>query len=91
MRRIFSLSATGIRISFPGEVGPELQANELFETLIEIQAQEKNLEFRTEVVYYEYNKALNLTICGCRFVDLQRPTQLTISRFVTFLQREGMA
>ena len=89
--KVISMSATGIRISFPGEVKPELQANELFETLIEIQAQEKNLEFRTEAVYYEYNKALNLTICGCRFVDLQRPTQLTISRFVTFLQREGMA
>ena len=89
--KVINMSATGIRISFPGEVEPELQANELFDTVIKIQAQEQNLECRAEIVYYEYNKVRNLTICGCRFVDLQRPAQLTISRFVTFLQREGMA
>lgn len=89
--KIINMSATGIRVAFPGEVAPELQANERFDTLIRIQAQEQNLECRAEIVYYEYNKARDLTICGCRFVDLQRPTQLVISRFVTFLQREGMA
>lgn len=89
--KIINMSATGIRVAFPGEITPELQANERFDTLIRIQAQEQNLECHLEIVYSEYNKARDLTICGCRFVDLERPTQLVISRFVTFLQREGMA
>ncbi|MDP1932912.1 MAG: flagellar brake protein [Gammaproteobacteria bacterium] len=89
--RIMNMSATGIRVAFPGGIKPELQAKERFEAVIKIQAQEQNLECQIEIVYYEYSRDRDLTICGCRFVDLHRNTQMIINRLVTFLQRESMA
>lgn len=89
--KVMNMSATGVRIAFPGEIDPELQPLEEFDSKIRIEAQEQDLECTIEIVYYEYNKARDQTICGCRYVRLQRPVQMVISRFVTFLQREGMA
>jgi c-di-GMP-binding flagellar brake protein YcgR len=89
--RILNMSATGIRIAFPGEIEPEIESGEEFTTKIRIQTQDQDLECLVEAVYYEYNKIRDQTICGCRYVRLERPVQLVISRFVTFLQREGMA
>lgn len=89
--KVLNMSATGIRVAFPGEIEPELQANERFNAVIRIQAQEQNLECGIEIVYYEYDKIKKQTVCGCHYVDLQRAAQMTINRFVTFLQREGMA
>jgi c-di-GMP-binding flagellar brake protein YcgR len=64
--------------------------NESFDAFIQIQAQEQNLDVKIEIVYYEYNKDRDQTMCGCRFVDLQRANQIIINRFVTFLQREEL-
>jgi c-di-GMP-binding flagellar brake protein YcgR len=88
--RVINMSATGIRVSFPGKIEPELQMNESFDAFIQIQAQEQNLDVKIEIVYYEYNKDRDQTMCGCRFVDLQRANQIIINRFVTFLQREEL-
>ncbi len=89
--KVINMSATGIRVAFPGEITPELQANERFNALIRIQAQEQNLDCVLEIVYYEYDKIKKQTICGCHYVDLKRTAQMTINRFVTFLQREAIA
>jgi len=88
--RVINMSATGIRVSFPGQIEPELQMNESFDAYIQIQALEQNLDVKLEIVYYEYNKDRDQTMCGCRFVDLQRANQIIINRFVTFLQREEL-
>ncbi|MDX1489647.1 MAG: flagellar regulator YcgR PilZN domain-containing protein [Pseudohongiellaceae bacterium] len=88
--KVVNMSATGVRIAFPGEIEPELQQDEELDTRIRIQAQEQDLECVVEVVYFEYNKARDQTICGCRYLRLRRPVQMVINRFVTFLQREGM-
>jgi len=88
--KILNMSATGVRLAFPGEVKPDLTSGEEFDTKIRIQTQDQDLECLIEIVYYEYSKIRNQTICGCRYIRLQRPVQIVISRFVTFLQREGM-
>lgn len=88
--RVLNMSATGIRVGFPGEVKPELGPMEKFNAFIEIQAQDQNLECQVEIVYYQYSKERDQTMCGCRFVDLPRATQQVVNRFVTFLQREEL-
>lgn len=88
--RILNMSATGIRIGFPGEVLPELGPMEKFNAFIDIPAQDTNLECVIEIVYYQYSKERNQTMCGCRFVDLPRPSQQLVNRFVTFVQREEL-
>jgi c-di-GMP-binding flagellar brake protein YcgR len=88
--RVLNMSATGIRVGFPGEVKRELGPMEKFNAFIEIQAQDQNLECQVEIVYYQYSKERDQTMCGCRFVDLPRATQQVVNRFVTFLQREEL-
>lgn len=88
--RVLNMSATGIRVGFPGEAKPELGPMEKFNAFIEIQAQDQNLECQVEIVYYQYSKERDQTMCGCRFVDLPRATQQVVNRFVTFLQREEL-
>ena len=88
--RVLNMSATGVRIGFPGEVSPEFGAMEKFNAFIDIQAQDTTVECEIEIVYYQYSKERNQTMCGCRFVDLPRPAQQTVNRFVTFVQREEL-
>lgn len=88
--RVLNMSATGVRIGFPGEVSPEFGPMEKFNAFIEIQAQDTNLECEIEIVYYQYSKERNQTMCGCRFVDLPRAAQQIVNRFVTFVQREEL-
>lgn len=88
--RILNMSATGIRIGFDGEVAPEFGAMEKFDAFIDIHAQDINVECEIEIVYYQYSKERNQTICGCRYVNLSRPAQQIINRFVTFVQREEL-
>ena len=88
--RILNMSATGIRVGFPGEVFPELGPMEKFNALIDIQAQETSLECQLEIIYFQYSKERNQTLCGCRFIDLPRASQQVVNRFVTFVQREEL-
>ena len=88
--RVLNVSATGIRIGFPGEVSPELGPMEKFNALIDIPAQDTSLECEIEIVYFQFSKERNQTMCGCRFVDLPRPSQQLVNRFVTFVQREEL-
>ena len=85
-----SMSATGIHVTFPGKIEPDLQLNERFDALIRIQALEQNVDMKIEIAYYEYNRERNQTMYGCRIVDLQRADQIIINRYVTFLQREEL-
>ena len=84
------MSATGIRVGFPGEVFPELGAMEKFNALINISAQDTNVECEIEIVYFQYSKERNQTMCGCRYIDLPRASQQVVNRFVTFVQREEL-
>ncbi len=88
--RVLNMSATGVRVGFPGEVKPEFGPMEKFNALIEIQAQDQMLDCRLEIVYYQYSKERDQTMCGCRFIDLPRASQQIVNRFVTFLQREEL-
>ena len=88
--RVLNMSATGIRIGFPGEVSPEFGAMEKFNAFIEIHVQDTYLECELEIVYYQYSKERNQTMCGCRFINLPRAAQQLVSRFVTFVQREEL-
>lgn len=88
--RVLNMSATGIRIGFPGEVAPELGPMERFNAFVDIQVQDTYLECEIEIVYYQYSKERNQTMCGCRFVELPRASQQIVNRFVTFVQREEL-
>jgi len=88
--RVLNMSATGVRVGFPGEVHPEFNPIEKFNAYIEIQAQDTYLECEIEILYYQYSKERNQTMCGCRFVDLPRASQQIVNRFVTFVQREEL-
>ena len=88
--RVLNISATGIRVGFPGEVTPEFEPMEKFNAFIEIQSQDQNVDCQLEIIYYQYSKERNQTMCGCRFIDLPRATQQLVNRFVTFLQREEL-
>lgn len=88
--RVLNISATGIRVAFPGEVAPEFEPMEKFNAFIEIQSQDQNVDCQLEIIYYQYSKERNQTMCGCRFIDLPRATQQLVNRFVTFLQREEL-
>ena len=88
--RVINMSATGIHVTFPGKIEPDLQLNERFDALVHIQALEQNVDMKIEIAYYEYNRERNHTMCGCRIVDLQRADQIIINRYVTFLQREEL-
>jgi c-di-GMP-binding flagellar brake protein YcgR len=88
--RVLNMSATGIRVAFPGEVKPEFEPMEKFDAAIQIHAQEQHLSCVVEIIYYQYNKERDQTMCGCRFVDLPRASQIIVNRFVTFLQREEL-
>ena len=88
--RVINMSATGIHVTFPGKIEPDLQLNERFDALVHIQALEQNVDMKIEIAYYEYNRERNQTMCGCRIVDLQRADQIIINRYVTFLQREEL-
>jgi len=88
--RVLNMSATGIRIDFPGEVKPDFAPMEKFHILIDIHVQEQILECEIEVIYFQYSKERNQTMCGCRFIELPRASQIIVNRFVTFLQREEL-
>lgn len=88
--RILNMSATGIRVGFPGEVKPDFGPMEKFNVLIDIHVQEQVLECEVEIVYFQYSKERNQTMCGCRFIDLPRASQYIVNRFVTFVQREEL-
>jgi c-di-GMP-binding flagellar brake protein YcgR len=88
--RVLNMSATGIRVAFPGEVMPEFDPMEKLDASIQIHAQEHQLVCEVEIIYYQYNKERDQTMCGCRFVNLHRSSQIIVNRFVTFLQREEL-
>lgn len=88
--RVMNMSATGMRIGFVGEIKPEFETMEKFNVLIDIHVQEQVLECEVEIIYSQYSKERNQTMCGCRFIDLPRASQYIVNRFVTFVQREEL-
>lgn len=88
--RVLNMSDTGVRVGFTGEVKPDLSPMENFHALIDIQIQEQLLECEVEIVYFQYSKERNQTMCGCRFVALPRASQYIVNRFVSFVQREEL-
>lgn len=85
---VLNLSATGFQVSFPGQIKPALRGLERFQVTIGIPQQEVPFGSTAQLIFSEYDPDKKQTRCGCRFVDLKRPDQIIINRFVTQLQRE---
>jgi c-di-GMP-binding flagellar brake protein YcgR len=86
--KVLDMSATGCKISFPGNLQISLQAGQIYEHL------SAKLPFGTittaaELRHVVFDEKLDLTFCGMRFYRISGLTQRQIERFVYQLQREA--
>jgi c-di-GMP-binding flagellar brake protein YcgR len=86
--KVLDMSATGCKISFPGNLQNSLQAGQVYEHL------SAKLPFGTittaaELRHVVFDEKLDLTFCGMRFYRISGLTQRQIERFVYQLQREA--
>ena len=88
MARVLNISATGLLIESAAQVHPELEVAEILDSEILILNDGERLKCLCKVAHARYDKVRERTIFGCQFLDLDVSTQIRISRFVTFLQRE---
>lgn len=86
---IENLSATGIRLQLSGDMTPELQAMEKFRLQLDLPRPDGSLSLQAQVMHNGYDSTRDLTLCGCRFLDLSRAEHIQLNRFVTRLQREA--
>jgi flagellar brake protein len=89
--KVIDMSATGVRVAFAGETSPPLEIGEILKARIEIPSQDQSIDCQLEVRNQDFNRDRDQTICGLRFHELGRIAQVTVNRFVTQLQREGLA
>lgn len=86
--KVLDMSATGCKISLPGDVRTRLQTGQVYDQLT------ARLPFGTittaaELRHTVYDEKLDLTFCGMRFYRISGLTQRQIERFVYQLQREA--
>lgn len=86
--KVLDMSATGCKLSFPGNVQSGLQAGQVYEQLC------AKLPFGTittaaELRHVIFDEKLDMTFCGMRFHRVSGLTQRQIERFVYQLQREA--
>ncbi|WP_181295173.1 flagellar brake protein [Pseudomonas sp. Q2-TVG4-2] len=86
--KVLDMSATGCKLSFPGNLQNSLQAGQVYEHL------SAKLPFGTittaaELRHVVFDEKLDLTFCGMRFYRISGLAQRQIERFVYQLQREA--
>lgn len=86
--KVLDMSATGCKLSFPGNLQNSLKAGQVYEHL------SAKLPFGTittaaELRHVVFDEKLGLTFCGMRFYRISGLTQRQIERFVYQLQREA--
>ncbi|NKQ11520.1 flagellar brake protein [Pseudomonas sp. SST3] len=86
--KVLDMSATGCKLSFPGDLQNSLQAGQVYENL------SAKLPFGTittaaELRHVVFDEKLDLTFCGMRFYRIGGLTQRQVERFVYQLQREA--
>ncbi|MCQ4259065.1 flagellar brake protein [Stutzerimonas stutzeri] len=86
--KVLDMSATGCKLSFPGNLQTGLQAGQVYDQL------SAKLPFGTittaaELRHVVFDEKLDLTFCGMRFYRISGLTQRQIERFVYQLQREA--
>lgn len=86
--RILNISATGFLIETSGKTIPEPGIGEILNSEILTLNDGEPLQCLSKVAHSRYDEGRDRTVLGCQFLDLEVSTQIRISRFVTFLQRE---
>lgn len=86
--RVIDMSATGCKLSFPGNRQSGLQAGQVYEQL-SVKLPFGAVTTATELRHVIFDEKLDITFCGMRFHRLSGLTQRQIERFVYQLQREA--
>ncbi len=86
---VVDISMTGIRIRFTGKASPALDIDELLDLQISAPTLDQTISCRAELRNQRYDDACEQTICGYRFVNVNRISEMMFSKFIAQLQLES--
>lgn len=86
---VVDVSMTGVRLRFTGEISPTLEIEELFDLQISIPALDQMISAKAELRNQRYDGDCDQTVCGFRFVNVNRISQTIVTRFIAQLQQES--
>ena len=86
--KVLDMSATGCKLSFPGNLQTNLQSGQVYDQL-RLELPFGVVTTAAELRHVVFDEKLDLTFCGMRFYRISGLTQRQVERFVYQLQREA--
>ena len=86
--RVLNISSTGFRMALGGQPSPEIKPGEQLETQIIGLMEDEPMECIINIAHCRYDEVKDKTFCGCQFINLHAPSQMTTNQFVAQLQRQ---
>lgn len=86
---VMDMSMTGVRICLMGKTSPALNIEELFDLHINGPALEQMINCKAELRNQHFDPDCERTVCGFRFVNVNRISETMLGRFIAQLQLES--
>lgn len=82
------LSASGMRVRIPGALNPTPNRGEQFTSCHFVLSDGQPIVCAGRLMHWQYDSQLDVSFLGIHFEDMNSPTQRTLNRYITDLQRK---